>query len=92
MAFGGGGLAEIGLSIGPDDCDNDNIFETIGVLTFWLSGLGILINGGVFLQSLMDVKFSSSRVFILSVFHIFTCVIAMGIFGEASLQDLFCSF
>ena len=92
MAFGGGGLAEIGLSIGPDDCDNDNIFETIGVLAFWLSGLGILINGGVFLQSLMDVKFSSSRVFILSVFHIFTWVIAGGIFGEAILQDLFCSF
>ena len=27
MALGGGALAEIGLFIGPDECNNDNIFE-----------------------------------------------------------------
>ena len=90
MAFGGGALAEIGLFFGPDGCDNDNIFEVLGVTSFWISFLAVFANGVILLISFFDTEFSSKRVFLWSILHIVFLFIALGIFQESLLQDMFC--
>ena len=63
MAFLGALSMQIGLWVGPDDCDNDNFFEIIGGLALWISVLGIPINGLIFLGSLFDSEVHSGKVF-----------------------------
>ena len=70
IALGGGALAEIGLFIGPDECNNDNIFEVVGVTAYFISFLGVFANGIILFLSLFDSKFSSIRIF-LGVFCTF---------------------
>ena len=90
MAFGGGALAEIGLFLGPDDCDNDNVFEVVGVTSYFMSFIAIFANGIILLSSFFDSKFSSIRVLFWGILHIASCFIAGGIFEEGVFQDLFC--
>ena len=59
MAFLGALSMQMGLSIGPDDCDNDNFFEIIGGVALWFSVLAIPYNGLIFLSSLFAVKSGS---------------------------------
>ena len=61
MAFLGALSMQIGLWIGPDDCDNDNFFEIIGGLALWISVLGIPINGLIFLGSCLLYTSPSPR-------------------------------
>ena len=90
MAFGGGALAEIGLFIGPDECNNDNIFESIGVTAYSISFLGVFANGIILLLSFFDSKFSSIRVFFWGILHIAFLFVSLFFFHEGVLQDLFC--
>jgi len=90
MALGGGALAEIGLFIGPDECNNDNIFEFIGVTAYWISFLGIFANGIILLLSFFNTKFSSIRVFFWGILHIAFLFMALWFFQEGIFQDLFC--
>ena len=90
MALGGGALAEIGLFIGPDECGNDNIFEFAGVTAFWMSIFGTIANGMILIVSFLDSEFSSTRVFFWGILHIASLFIAISIFYEGILQDLFC--
>ena len=90
IAFGGGALAEIGLFIGPDECNNDNIFEVVGVTSYWISFLGVLANGIILFSSLFNSKFSSIRVFFWGILHICFLFIALSFFQEGILQDMFC--
>lgn len=90
IALGGGALAEIGLFIGPDECNNDNIFEVVGVTSYWISFLGVLANGIILFSSLFNSKFSSIRVFFWGILHICFLFIALSFFQEGILQDMFC--
>ena len=90
IAFGGGALAEIGLFIGPDECNNDNIFEFVGVTAFWISFSGVFANGIILFSSFFDSKFSSIRVFFWGILHIVFLFIALLFFQEGVWQDLFC--
>ena len=45
MALVGGFLLQMGLTVGPDGCDNDNAFEQFGGVAFFLSMIGVPING-----------------------------------------------
>ena len=89
IALGGGALAEIGLFIGPDECNNDNIFEVVGVTSYWISFLGVFANGIILFLSLFDSKFSSIRIF-GGILHICFLFIALSFFQEGILQDMFC--
>ena len=90
MAFLGALSMQIGLWIGPDDCDNDNFFEIIGGLALWISVLAIPYNGLIFLVSLFDSKIHSGRIFLWSIAHVAVLFLTLMFFFEAILQDLFC--
>ena len=90
IALGGGALAEIGLFIGPDECNNDNIFEVVGVTAYFISFLGVFANGIILFSSFFDSKFSSIRVFFWGILHISFLFIAFSFFQDGILQDMFC--
>ena len=90
MAFFGALSMQMGLSIGPDDCDNDNFFEAIGGLALWISAIGIPINGIIFLRSFFEYEMNSTEIFLWSIAHIAVLFFTFLIFGEAILQDMFC--
>lgn len=90
MAFLGAVSMQMSLSIGPDDCDNDNFFEAIGGLALWISAIGIPINGIIFLRSFFEYEMNSTEIFLWSIAHIAVLFFTFLIFGEAILQDMFC--
>ena len=90
MAFLGAVSMQMGLDIGPDDCDNDNFFESIGGLALWISAIGIPINGIIFLRSFFEYDMNPYGIFLWSTAHIAVLFFTFLIFGEAILQDLFC--
>ena len=90
MAFLGALSMQLGLSIGPDDCDNDNFFEVIGGVALWISVIGIPINGVIFLKSLLDSEISSWRVFLWSIAHAAVLFLLLLFFIDAIAQDMFC--
>lgn len=91
MALLGAISMQIGLWIGPDDCDNDNFFEIIGGAAFWISVLAIPFNGLSFLISLINPEIPSVRIFLWSLAHIAVIFITGMVFGEAVFQDIFCN-
>ena len=90
MAFLGALSMQFSLSIGPDDCDNDNFFEAIGGIALWISIIGIPINGFIFLKSLFDSEMYSWRVFLWSIAHAAVLFLLVLFFIDAITQDLFC--
>ncbi|GEM_PF-772412 len=90
LAVGGGIFASLGYSIGPETCDNDSIFESLGVAAFWISMIGIPINVIIWLISLWDEEIISSDVFVLSIAHAIVWSLTLFIFAEYIFQDMFC--
>ena len=73
-------------------CDNDSIFEILGVFAFFASMMiGIPVNIIIWLSSLTNPEFNSRKVFLLSVFHVAITLIIGIIFNGFLLQDLFCN-
>tara|TARA_B100001113_G_scaffold293834_1_gene250731 strand:+ start:33 stop:539 length:507 start_codon:yes stop_codon:yes gene_type:complete len=91
MSIIGGIFSLIGYAVGPDTCDNDSIFETVGALLFWISMLSIPINILIWLTTLVDAKAPSAEIFGWSALHILAVFLCMFIFGEFLLQDMFCN-
>ena len=91
MSIGGSIFAMIGYSVGPDTCDNDIIFEILGVIAFWMSMVGIPLNIIIWLSSLKDTEFDSKNVFTLIVVHAGITLICGVLFNGFILQDLFCN-
>ena len=90
MAFFGALSMQMGLSIGPDDCDNDNFFETIGGLALWISAIGIPINGIIFLRSFFALDMNTAGIFFWSIAHIAVLILILVFFIDAIAQDMFC--
>ena len=90
MAFLGAVSMQMGLSIGPDDCDNDNFFETIGGLALWISAIGIPINGIIFLRSFFALDMNTAGIFFWSIAHIAVLILILVFFIDAITQDMFC--
>ena len=90
MALVGGFLLQMGLSVGPDGCDNDNAFEQLGGLAFFLSMIGVPINGLIVLNSLMDETMDAGKAFAWTVAHLGVLFLTMLVFQDAVLQDMFC--
>ena len=88
MALVGGFLLQMGLSVGPDGCDNDNAFEQLGGLAFFLSMIGVPINGLIVL--LMDETMDAGKAFAWTVAHLGVLFLTMLVFQDAVLQDMFC--
>lgn len=91
MSIGGSIFAMIGYSVGPKTCDNDSIFEILGVFAFWMSMLGVPVNIIIWLSSLKNIEFDSTNVFTLSVVHVGITLMCGVLFNEFLLQDLFCN-
>ena len=91
MSIGGSIFAMIGYSVGPDTCDNDSIFEILGVFAFWMSMVGIPVNIIIWLSSLTNAEFDSKNVFTLIIVHIGITLICGIVFNGFILQDLFCN-
>lgn len=91
MSIGGGIFSMIGYSVGPQTCDNDNIFEILGVFTFCASMIGgIPTNLLIWLSSLNDSEFDSRSVFSLAVVHIVITLICFVLLGGYFFSDLWC--
>ncbi len=90
LAVGGGIFASLGYPMGPETCDNDSIFESLGVAAFWISMIGIPINVIIWLISLWDEEIRSSDVFVLSIAHAIVWSLTLFIFAEYIFQDMFC--
>ena len=73
-------FAFIGYTSGPQTCDDDNLFEILGVSMFWLGMLGIPINLLVLLISFASSEFDSKDVFIWSLIHFFVSILFMFLF------------
>lgn len=91
MSIGGSIFAMIGYSVGPKTCDNDSIFEILGIFAFWMSMLGIPVNIMIWLSSLKNTEFDSKNVFMLNIVHIGITLMCGVLFNGFLLQDLFCS-
>ena len=91
MSIGGSIFAMIGYSVGPKTCDNDSIFEILGVFAFWMSMVGIPVNIIIWLSSLKNTEFDSKNVFTLIIVHIGITLICGIVFNGFILQDLFCN-
>ena len=83
-------FAFIGYTSGPQTCDDDNLFEILGVAMFWLGMLGIPINLLVLLISFASSEFDSKDVFMWSLIHFVVSILFMFLFIEYVLQDMFC--
>ena len=91
MSIGGGLFSMIGYSVGPQTCDNDSIFESLGVLSFCASMfVGIPLNLMIWLSSLKDSEFDSRSVFSLVVVHAVITLICFVVLGGYIFQDLWC--
>ena len=90
MAFFGALSMQMGLSIGPDDCDNDNFFEGMGGLVLWISAIGIPINGIIFLRSFFALDMNTAGIFFWSIAHIAVLILILVFFIDAIAQDMFC--
>ena len=82
MSIGGSIFAMIGYFVGPDTCDNDSIFEILGVFAFWMSMLGIPVNIMIWLSSLKNIEFDSINVFTLSIVHLSITLMCGVLFNE----------
>ena len=82
MSIGGSIFGMIGYSVGPDTCDNDSIFEILGVFAFWMSMLGIPVNIMIWLSSLKNIEFDSINVFTLSIVHLSITLMCGVLFNE----------
>ena len=82
MSIGGSIFAMIGYSVGPKTCDNDSIFEILGVFAFWMSMLGIPVNIMIWLSSLKKIEFDSINVFTLSIVHLSITLMCGVLFNE----------
>ena len=83
-------FAFIGYTSGPQTCDDDNLFEILGVSMFWLGMLGIPINLLILLMSFTNPEFDSKDVFIWSLIHFVVSILFMFLFIEYIFQDMFC--
>ena len=90
MALVGGFLLQMGLTVGPDGCDNDNAFEQFGGVAFFFSVLGVPINGLIVLISLTDKNMDAGKAFAWTVAHLGVLFLTMLVFQDAVLQDMFC--
>lgn len=90
MALGGGIFALIGYGVGPRSCDNDSIFEILGVVAFWISMVGIPINIIILLSSITDVESDSFAIFKWSIIHAVFWFAVLLLFSGAIFQDVFC--
>ena len=91
VGFVGGAFAEIGFAFGPDGCDDDGIFETVGVCLFWISLFFIPVNGLIFLISIPNKEMSTADVFIMTVFYTIVILAINVVFVDGIFQDMFCS-
>jgi len=83
-------FAFIGYTSGPQTCDDDNLFEILGVSMFWLGMLGIPVNLLMLLISFASSEFDSKDVFIWSLTHFVVSILFLFLFIEYILQDMFC--
>lgn len=90
LAFFGGFFMQMGLDIGPTDCENDNFFEVVGGMAFFVSMIGIPVNGVVLFISFFDEKLRSSTIFKWSLAHLGIVFLMFILFGNAIMQDMFC--
>ena len=91
MSIGGGLFSMIGYSVGPQTCDNDSIFEILGVFAFCASMIGgIPVNLIIWLSSLNDSEFDSKSVFSMVVVHAVITLICLVVFGYYIFGDLWC--
>jgi hypothetical protein len=91
MSIGGGLFSMIGYSVGPQTCDNDSIFEILGVFAFCASMIGgIPVNLIIWLSSLNDTEFDSKSVFSMVVVHAVITLICFVVLGGYIFQDLWC--
>jgi len=91
LAFFGGFFMQMGLTVGPEGCSNDNVFEFLGGIAYFVSLIGVPINLLFFISSLNDVDVSSGEIFSWSLAHIGVLVLTLAVFNEAILQDMFCN-
>jgi len=87
----GGLMAFIGYVTGSQTCDNDNLFEVLGLALFWMSMLGVPFNVLILLISSTNPEFSSSDVLLWCVLHIGALIVSLVVFNEGILQDMFCN-
>ena len=92
MAVLGGVSAAIGYLLAPDSCDpnEDTIFETFGITSFYLSVLGVPINIIIWLISLFYPDTDSGQIFYWAFLHVVAVIICMFVFGYFLTQDMFC--
>jgi hypothetical protein len=91
MSIGGGLFSMIGYSVGPQTCDNDSIFEILGVFAFCASMIGgIPVNLIIWLSSLNNSEFDSRSAFSLVVVHAVITLICFVVLGGYIFQDLWC--
>jgi len=92
MSIGGSIFSMIGYYVGPESCDNDSIFEILGVFAFSLSMMaGIPVNIIIWLLSLTNPEFNSEKVFLLVAVHFVITLLCGAAFNEYLLQDMFCN-
>ena len=91
MALVGGFLLQMGLTVGPNGCDNDNVFEQLGGLAFFFSLLGgVPINCLIVLISLTDENMHAGKAFAWTVAHLGVLYFTMFLFQDGVFQDIFC--
>ena len=91
MALVGGFLLQMGLTVGPNGCDNDNVFEQLGGLAFFFSVLGgVPINCLIVLISLTDENMDAGKAFAWTVAHLGVLYFTMFLFQDGVFQDIFC--
>ena len=90
MALVGGFLLQMGATVGPDGCNNDNVFEQLGGLAFFLSMIGVPINGLIFLNSLMDEALDAGKAFAWTAAHLGVLFLTTLLFQDGVFQDMFC--
>ena len=83
-------FAFIGYTSGPQTCDDDNLFEILGVSMFWLGMLGIPVNLLILLISFASSELDSKDVFMWSLTHFVVSILFLFLFIEYILQDMFC--
>ena len=75
-----------------ESCDNDSIFEILGVFAFSLSMMaGIPVNIIIWLLSLTNPEFNSKNVLLLFTVHAFITLLCGIAFNGYLLQDMFCN-
>lgn len=82
MALVGGALVEFDGNSALEDCDQGGIYADLGVLLFGVSLFGIIVNGVIFLFSLIMPEFSRGEVLMWSIFHIAVLLLSILFFGE----------